>query len=227
MLPLLIALVSVALLMWGAAQFVRARRARQSVRRAVLTLVAAPVVFTAGALAWDQTLTPDERAALNARAAEPAQAEPAPEPAAAPVAEEPAPVDPAPQPQEPAPQATAPAPEPTPEPEPVAPPPAEPTTTQETRTGAQNLAIIAGRSPDDTEVAEQYARLEASCPAEATSPADIVVNLQTLVREKSGRELEITDIMEEMLTAQSEGAGLGLKCTETAGLLATLMIGGL
>lgn len=223
MLPLLIALVSVALLVWGAAQFVRARRARQSVRRAVLTLVAAPVVFTVGALAWDQTLTPDERAALNARAAEPAQAEPAPEPVAAPVAEEPAPVDPVPQPQKPAPQATA----PTPEPEPVALPPAEPTTTQETRTGAQNLAIIAGRSPDDTEIAEQYARLEASCPAEATSPADIVVNLQTLVREESGRELEITDIMEELLTAQSEGAGLGMKCTETAGLLATLMIGGL
>lgn len=223
MVPLLIALVSIALLVWGAVQFVRARRARQSVRRAVLTLVAAPVVFTAGALAWDQTLTPDERAALNARAAEPAQAEPAPEPVAAPVAEEPAPVDPVPQPQEPAPQATA----PTPEPEPVALPPAEPTTTQETRTGAQNLAIIAGRSPDDTEIAEQYARLEASCPAEATSPADIVVNLQTLVREESGRELEITDIMEELLTAQSEGAGLGMKCTETAGLLATLMIGGL
>lgn len=223
MLPLLIALVSVALLVWGAAQFVRARRARQSVRRAVLTLVAAPVVFTVGALAWDQTLTPDERAALNARAAEPAQAEPAPEPVAAPVAEEPVPVDPVPQPQEPAPQATAPA----PEPEPVALPPAEPTTTQETRTGAQNLAIIAGRSPDDTEIAEQYARLEALCPTEAPSPADIVVNLQTLVREESGRELEITDIMEELLIAQSEGAGLGMKCTETAGLLATLMIGGL
>jgi hypothetical protein len=223
MLPLLIALVSIAFLVWGAAQFVRARRARQSVRRAVLTLIAAPVVFTAGALAWDQTLTPDERAALNARAAEPTQAEPAPEPAAAPVAEEPAPVDPAPQAQEPAPQATAPA----PEPEPVTPLPAEPTSTQETRTGAQNLAIIAGRSPDDTEITEQYARLEASCPAEATSPADVVVNLQTLVREKSGRELEITDIMEELLIAQSEGDGLGLKCTETAGLLATLMIGGL
>lgn len=221
MVPLLIALVSIVLLVWGAVQFVRAKRARQSVRRAVLTLVAAPVVFTAGALAWDQTLTPDERSALNARAAEPTQAEPAPEPAAAPVAEEPAPVDPAPQPQETAPQATAPA------PEPVALPPAEPTTTQETRTGAQNLAIIAGRSPDDTEVAEQYARLEASCPAEATSPADIVVNLQTLVREESGRELEITDIMEELLIAQSEGAGLGMKCTETAGALATLMIGGL
>lgn len=90
----------------------------------------------------------------------------------------------------------------------------------------QNLATIAGRDATDPEITELYTRLAPLCPPENASPADIVVNLRELVRKETRRDLPVTDVMQGLINAQ-EGptASSAMKCTETAGLLATVMIG--
>lgn len=79
---------------------------------------------------------------------------------------------------------------------------------------------------NDPWIAEKTARLDELCPDETPSTADLVVNLQKLVKDQSGRELTIENVLEEFITAQEGGAAMNMSCVETGGMLATLMIQG-
>ncbi|MFD1732670.1 hypothetical protein ACFSC4_31570 [Deinococcus malanensis] len=109
--------------------------------------------------------------------------------------------------------------------EPVEPTPEPPAPVPESTryTDVQNLAIAAGRDPNDPEIAEKYARLDALCPDESPSTADLVVNLQQLVKEESGRELEIMTVLDEFITGQEGVAEVGMTCVETGNALASLL----
>lgn len=111
--------------------------------------------------------------------------------------------------------------------EPFTPPVPVPTPTSD-RTPAQLLAVIAGRDQDDPEIAAKVARLDAVCPDEGPSVADMVVKVKQLVLERSGRDLSVVNVLDQFLTAQ-EGAGdkAGLKCSEVGGMLVELMIKGM
>lgn len=109
---------------------------------------------------------------------------------------------------------------------PVEPAPVEPAPTTTGYTDVQNLAIAADRDPNDSEIAEKYARLDALCPDETPSTADLVVNLRNIVRDNSGRELDLVNVLDQLITAQ-EGAPAGMSCAETGGALAILMEKGL
>lgn len=95
------------------------------------------------------------------------------------------------------------------------------------RTDLQNLAVIAGRSEDDAELNAQYERLVALCPPEGPSVGDMAVNLQQLVKRESGRDMDIVDVMRQLATAQEGGVTMGMKCSETGGMLAELLIKGM
>ncbi|MVN88599.1 hypothetical protein GO986_17830 [Deinococcus sp. HMF7620] len=96
-----------------------------------------------------------------------------------------------------------------------------------TRTDAQNLAIVAGRDPNDSEIAQKLARLDAACPDENASAGDMVVSVRRIVREQSGRDLDIVNVLDQFITAQEGGAQAGMKCSETGGMLAELMVKGM
>lgn len=130
-------------------------------------------------------------------------------------------------------RALAPA-EPAPEPTPLAPteqgevePVPAPAASASGAADLANLAVIAGRSPSDPELAGLYARLTALCPPEAPTVGDMVVNLQGIVRRESGREMDLLEVMRQLATAQEGGAEVGMKCSETGGALATLLINGI
>lgn len=89
----------------------------------------------------------------------------------------------------------------------------------------QNLAAVAGRDATDPEITGLYARLAPLCPPEAASPADVVVNLQERVRQQTGRVFPVTDVMQGLISAQEGAAASAMTCSETAGLLATVMSG--
>ncbi|OLV20175.1 hypothetical protein [Deinococcus marmoris] len=95
------------------------------------------------------------------------------------------------------------------------------------RTDIQNLAIVAGVSENDPELTRQYARLQTLCPPANVSVADLVVNLQQMVRRESGRDMPLPDVMRQLATAQEGGAKAGMTCTETGGMLAELLIKGM
>lgn len=198
----------------------RRRRARRPLGPALAALIGAPLLFVVVAVVLDRTTSPQERALIERqqqRRAEVAAAQAA--------LDEP----PAPEPVEEATPEPTPEPEPVvaaPEPEPVVTPEPEPEVTTD-RSDLQNLAIIAGRSETDPELVAQYARLEALCPPEGPSVGDMAVNLQQLVKSESGRDMDLVDVMRQLATAQEGGAEMGMKCSETGGMLATLLIKGM
>ncbi|WP_339098258.1 hypothetical protein WDJ50_18495 (plasmid) [Deinococcus sp. VB142] len=134
----------------------------------------------------------------------------------------------------PAPQIDMNAPAPEPEPEvPISEPEPTPQVTEAAPapastgyTDAQNLAIAADRDPNDPEIAQKYARLDALCPDETPTTADLVVNLRNIVRNNSGRELDLVNVLDQLIIAQ-EGAPAGMSCKETGAALSILMEEGL
>lgn len=96
------------------------------------------------------------------------------------------------------------------------------------RTDAQNLSIVAGRDQDDPEIAAKLARLDAACPDEGPSAGDMVLTVQQIVLKDSGRNLDIVNVLDQFITAQEGPAQEGgMKCSETGGMLAALMVQGM
>lgn len=105
--------------------------------------------------------------------------------------------------------------------------PPRPPSSASGRTEIQNLAIVAGVSENDPELRRQYERLQTLCPPENASVGDMAVSLRQIVREESGRDLGIVDVMRQLATAQEGGNKAGMTCSETGGMLAELLIKGM
>lgn len=133
----------------------------------------------------------------------------------------------------PQPEITTPEPDPepevgesTPEPEPVVEESVEASSSD--LTPAQTLAVIADRDRDDTEIAALYDRLDAACPENGSQVADMVVNLQGLIRKDTGQEMPIPEVMTQFINAQEgPAAENGMSCVETGAALSALIAGGL
>ncbi|KQR04695.1 hypothetical protein ASF71_11795 [Deinococcus sp. Leaf326] len=87
-----------------------------------------------------------------------------------------------------------------------------PTPMTSTRTPAQNLAVLSGRSADDSATATALARLDALCPESEAQVADLVVNLQGVLA-KAGHVYSIPLLMDTLSQAQE---GSGQTCLDTA-----------
>lgn len=217
-LAVLLFLVCVAWFFFGVWSLLKARKTRRPIRPALTSLIGAPLFFLVAAGILGSTMGPTEAVSKppsKTKAAEPKAAEtPAPKPA--------------PEPTPPVEVVTPPAPEPVvEEPAPEAPVTPEAVTPPVNRSDLQNLAIIADRSETDQELTTLYAKLTALCPPEGPTVGDMVVNLQGIVKRESGREMDIVDVMRQLATAQEGGAEVGMKCSETGGALASLLINGM
>lgn len=213
-------LVCLVAFLWGLATFLRARKARASTRPALVGLLGGPLLFLAAALVvGSREPAVEPVAAASESAAMPTEEPPPPLPLKPDATVDTPELPPVPVEAEPAPEAPA-------QSEPIAPvetPEAAPPVSSD----LQNLAVIAGRSEDDAELNAQYERLVALCPPEGPSVGDMAVNLQQLVKRESGRDMDIVDVMRQLATAQEGGVTMGMKCSETGGMLAELLIKGL
>ncbi|WP_143068415.1 hypothetical protein [Deinococcus reticulitermitis] len=94
-----------------------------------------------------------------------------------------------------------------------------PTPITQTRTPAQNLAILSGRPADDAAIAAALARLDALCPEDEAQVADLVVNLQSVL-EKAGKHYEIPELVETLTKAQE---GSEFTCVDAATTLSLML----